>query len=672
MPLPEVQIDPVRLGRPRSWRGPRRLSGRSRTGERPCRDKPAVRKRTTDVEPPVARCSAGSPAPDATPRRPTDTAVPRLPRVYVPRTRLWARLEDATSERRHARGRSRGRRQDARCRRLAACDRPGSRTTTWIHADADLVARAGWRACSRTGPQARAAAATAGDRRRPPAADRHPAAARRSAQQRPRDPAARAAARRWDLPLTRLVPELMGHFSILRGDVLRMDDEECVPLVAEHARTDHPEVMRSVIDQSHGWVAAVVLASRAHRRRAGRRGGRASLRRGRRRASPTGSPARSSPRCSPRERHLLLCVANEEVVTTEDGGAPHPRRPGRRDPRRARDDRPARQPARRRPGRTPESDALPHPPPAHRGRTPTAGRRRRRRRPGAGHDPACRAARPGPGRDRPRLPSPGRGQRARRGGAACWPRKASRIAHARRTAPAIAGVRAAHPDIVESAPGHVVRARPGAVAGQRRQRLPGTGWTACWRRPRRPERADALCPRIACARLLRARMGAEPVVAAIGHARKVVLAHMRASDAGAVAAAPRRRARHGPGLARRPDRGRGQPDHRRPPQPRTRADPSDDGVPLPPGPHALHAGPRERLHRDRQRRARARRPSKAPDPDMSRPGPSSRGSSPMLCDVPWPSAAAGRATAARTNPSRCTSAIRSAGSGRGCATPGSP
>jgi LuxR family maltose regulon positive regulatory protein len=43
------------------------------------------------------------------------------------------------------------------------------------------------------------------------------------------------------------------------------------------------------------------------------------------------------------------------------------------------------------------------------------------------------------------------------------------------------------------------------------------------------EEADELCPQVACARLLRARMGAEPPVAAIGHARKVVLARMGTS-----------------------------------------------------------------------------------------------------------------------------------------------
>ena len=31
---------------------------------------------------------------------------------------------------------------------------------------------------------------------------------------------------RWDLPLRRLVPELLGHLTVLRGDLLRVDDEE--------------------------------------------------------------------------------------------------------------------------------------------------------------------------------------------------------------------------------------------------------------------------------------------------------------------------------------------------------------------------------------------------------------------------------------------------------------
>ena len=57
---------------------------------------------------------------------------------------------------------------------------------------------------------------------------------------------------RWDLPLTRLVPELLGDLTILRGDLLRLEDEEVATLVAEHARTDSAEVCAVISERAHG------------------------------------------------------------------------------------------------------------------------------------------------------------------------------------------------------------------------------------------------------------------------------------------------------------------------------------------------------------------------------------------------------------------------------------
>ena len=68
---------------------------------------------------------------------------------------------------------------------------------------------------------------------------------------------------RWDLPLTRLVPELLGDLTILRGDLLRLEEEEVATLVAEHARTDSAEVCAAISARADGWCAAVVLAARA-------------------------------------------------------------------------------------------------------------------------------------------------------------------------------------------------------------------------------------------------------------------------------------------------------------------------------------------------------------------------------------------------------------------------
>ena len=119
---------------------------------------------------------------------------------------------------------------------------------------------------------------------------------------------------RWDLPLSRLVPELLGHFSILRGDVLHMDDDECAALVTAHARTDAPEVIEAITTYARGWCAALVLASRAVASAADPI---AAARR------YTGGDARVADRLAsgvfsalhPRERHLLLCTATEGEVS---------------------------------------------------------------------------------------------------------------------------------------------------------------------------------------------------------------------------------------------------------------------------------------------------------------------------------------------------------------------
>ena len=121
---------------------------------------------------------------------------------------------------------------------------------------------------------------------------------------------------RYDLPFTRLMPELLGHFAVIRGEALRMDEDEAHTLIAEHARTTQPDVLEAVTRHAQGWSAALVLTARAvatasdpvatARRFAT---GDASI------AARLGNDVFAA--LQPRERHLLLSIATEERVTTD-------------------------------------------------------------------------------------------------------------------------------------------------------------------------------------------------------------------------------------------------------------------------------------------------------------------------------------------------------------------
>lgn len=121
---------------------------------------------------------------------------------------------------------------------------------------------------------------------------------------------------RWDLPLTRLVPELLGHFAILRGGVLRLDPEESATLIAEHSRSTAPAVVEAITEYAQGWCAAVVLAARAVGAApdpvsAARQYADGDFGVADRVASEVFAALDT------RDRHVLLCVGHEDGVTAE-------------------------------------------------------------------------------------------------------------------------------------------------------------------------------------------------------------------------------------------------------------------------------------------------------------------------------------------------------------------
>jgi ATP/maltotriose-dependent transcriptional regulator MalT len=132
---------------------------------------------------------------------------------------------------------------------------------------------------------------------------------------------------RWDLPLSRLVPELLGHMTVLRGEALRLTSDELAALVREHARNDSPEVVEAVGDLADGWCAIAVLAAKAVRAERDPVG---AARRMLHHTWPVGDRVLDEAFASltSRQRHLLLCVASEPLLSpsvarhlTQDPGA---------------------------------------------------------------------------------------------------------------------------------------------------------------------------------------------------------------------------------------------------------------------------------------------------------------------------------------------------------------
>ncbi len=253
------------------------------------------------------------------PARPAVPGVPRLPRTYVPRTALWERLDAATG---------------APMTLLVAPTGAGK-----------TLAVAGWlrshHSTSGTDVVWLGAGADRAEERIRAVLDRHPGS---GAEDGPRPPLlvvddahelpasvvqlldtrlndAPHSMRvlllsRWDLPFVRLAPQMLGHLTTLRGDVLRLTDRECELLIEEHAGTTAPDVVAAITARTEGWCAAVVLTARLVAASPDPVAAIQRMSRGNARvADQVASEVFAA--LTPQERHLLLCTFSEGAVTAE-------------------------------------------------------------------------------------------------------------------------------------------------------------------------------------------------------------------------------------------------------------------------------------------------------------------------------------------------------------------
>lgn len=277
------------------------------------------------------RRRGGDDAHSVTGSAPDLAAVPRTPRAYVPRRRLWGQLDLLTRSAvtvlvaPAGAGKTLGVAGWIRDR-AASDDRTVGATVSpagWVTADATWTGERLARLLAAPAADDGDAAAEVADRPRRLLVidDAHllPTSALRYLDRRLNtDPQSLSLLMlsRWDLLMGNLPAELLGNLTTLRGDLLRLDDDESEALIREHAQTDDPVVLQEIRQQANGWPAIVVLAARSAGRAADHR--------------PSWLNNKPSPMqvadrvvsevfstLSNPERHLLLCVASEETITVQ-------------------------------------------------------------------------------------------------------------------------------------------------------------------------------------------------------------------------------------------------------------------------------------------------------------------------------------------------------------------
>ena len=121
---------------------------------------------------------------------------------------------------------------------------------------------------------------------------------------------------RWDPPIARLVPALHGNLTVIRGNAFQMTAEEARELVSAHSRQLPSDVVELIVQRARGWAAVLVLAARLVASSPDPEGSVEHLTdRGFVVADMLASQVFST--LPNRARHLLLCIGAEETVDAD-------------------------------------------------------------------------------------------------------------------------------------------------------------------------------------------------------------------------------------------------------------------------------------------------------------------------------------------------------------------